>query len=162
MISGNSDVSVAINLHTVEFVSNFIMNETQLFADTAVVPWISLLLVSFPSTYRKLSHVYKSCYCMGILISFKMLRWQTDCMCESQTSRCDRWRLYHSCLGYQSSWKLRIVNSKRFKNSTNWASFSWCSWKWILSSDNVTGLVKNALSLCMRSVPFNTSISHYL
>ncbi|KYN29040.1 hypothetical protein ALC57_01531 [Trachymyrmex cornetzi] len=57
---------------------------------------------------------------------------------------------------------LRTANSKDFKNVT----FDALSFLFpmqlderVLSSCDVTGLVKNTLSLCVRSVPFSTSIS---
>jgi len=68
-------------------------------------------------------------------------------------------------LGYQSSQMLCTANPKDFKNVTfDTLSFFFCLMKLderVLSNCDVTGLAKkNALSLCIRSVPFSTSISH--
>ena len=43
----------------------------QLFPNDTLAPWTTLFFVSFPSMYRILSYgnVYRSCCCMGILIS---------------------------------------------------------------------------------------------
>ena len=57
---------------------------------------------------------------------------------------------------------LRTVNPKDFKNVTFDAlSFLFLMQldERVLSSCDVTDLVKNALSFCLRSVPFSTSIS---
>ena len=60
---------------------------------------------------------------------------------------------------------LRTANPKDFKNVTFDALsfffffFPMQSDERVLSSCDVVGLVKNTLSLCVRSVPFNTSIS---
>jgi len=67
--TGYTDVSVAINLYTVEFICN--MNATQLFPNAILNPATGLFIVSFPLIYRKLScsNIYKSCCYMGILIA---------------------------------------------------------------------------------------------
>jgi len=66
-------------------------------------------------------------------------------------------------VGYQSSQMLRIANPKDFKNVTFDALSSFFVLMQLdermLSSCKVTGLVKNVLSLCGRSVPFSTNIS---
>ena len=58
---------------------------------------------------------------------------------------------------------LRTVNPKDFKNVTfdalSFFFFLMQSDERVLSSCDVVGLVKNTLSLCVRSIPFNTSIS---
>ena len=61
---------------------------------------------------------------------------------------------------------LRTANPKDFKNVTLsfffFFFFFFCLMQLdegMLSNCDVTGLVENALSLCIRSVPFSTSIS---
>jgi len=60
-------VSVMINLHTVEFISNLIEYECDAIISQCHVS--TLFFVSFPSTYRKLSVVCTDPVAMGILIS---------------------------------------------------------------------------------------------
>jgi len=81
--------------HQVRISSN--MNAMQLFLNITLDPATFLFSVSFPSMYRKLSYgnVYRSCCCIGILISLLCpnVVWRTDCMCVPRAWRCNRRRL---------------------------------------------------------------------
>jgi len=157
--------SISTPLSSYRISSN--MNATQLFPNVTWAFWTALFFVSFPSTYRKRTAVCTDLVAVWVFLFHRCTRtlyWRTGCTCESQSRRCDHRRSARlQCLGYQSSQMLRTANPKDFKNVTfDTLSFVFCLMQLderVLSNCDVTGLVKNALSLCVRSVSFSTSIS---
>ena len=130
----------------------------------------SLFFNSFPLTYRKLlySSVYRSCCCMGILISSLYSNVVLANGLYVWVSILTMWssKIGSSLMFRISSQMLRTANPKDFKNVTFdvLSFFFFCLLQLderVLSSCNVTGLVKNALSLCIRSIPFSISRSRY-
>jgi len=111
----------------------------------------TLFFVSFLSTYRKLSYgsVYRSCCCIGILISSLypnvVLANELYVWVSILTIRSSKIGSSLS-LRYQSSQMLRTANPKDFKNVTfDTLSFFFCLMKLderVLSNCDVTGLAK--------------------
>ena len=158
--------SISTPLSSHQISSN--MNATQLF------PNVTWGLCQFGPLCQFFFDVQKAFVrCVQILLLWvflfhrctRTLCWRTDCTCESQ-SWCDRRKSARlQYLGYQSSQMLRTANPKDLKNVTfdmlNFFFF-FCLMQLderVLSNCDVTDLVKNALSLCIRSVLFSTSIS---
>ena len=158
-----------INLHTVEFILNFIEYECDaIISNITWTLWTTLFFVSFLSTYRKLSYgsVYRSCCCIGILISSLY----PNVVCGERAVRVslNLDDAIGSFLMFRiSSQMLRTANPKDFKNvmfDTLSYFFFFCLIQLVervLLNCDVTGFVKNALSLCVHSVPFSISCSHY-
>jgi len=100
------------------------MNATQLFLSIVCDSSFLLFTVNLPSMYRKLSHgnVYKSCCCMGILISSlcpNVVLACTNCTCEFQSWLRGHRKLAHlQCLRYLPSQIFRTIKPNGFKKST--------------------------------------------
>jgi len=159
-----------INLHTVEFILNFIEYECDaIISNITWALWTTLFFVSFLSTYRKLWQ------CVQILLLYRYsyfiavperCMWRTSCTWVSiltmRSSKISSFLMFRilviSNVAHRESQRLQKCNVWHAKllllflsDTAGWASVIelWCHWPY----------KKCVISLRIHSVPFSTSIS---